>query len=322
MKKVFVIDKTFPSYAAMESRLTELGAELVFAEDKSEEVLIAGCANADAVMCTFTKVTAAMIEKMEHCSMIVRTGLGVDNIDVDAATKKGIQVSYVPDYCRDEVADHTVALVLDATRKISFFNKYVKDEWDLKKKAGFIPRLQDCKLGILSFGGIARKVAQRMLAFDMKVCAYDPYLTDDVFAQMCVERKATTDELFADSDILVLVGPLTPENFHIVNTESIAKMKENVFIVNTARGPLIDEKALIEAVKDKRIGGAALDVLEKEPGENPEIYDYDNVIVTPHVAFFSMESLPDLQRKAEAEVYRALQGEALNNCFNRAALNG
>ena len=311
MKKVVAIDRAFPSYNALTAALAPLDAQLVFAEEKSDAALASLCKDADAVMVTYTKVGADLINAMDHCSMIIRTGIGVDNIDLEAAKAKGIQVSFVPDYCREEVADHTVGLVLDIVRKISLCNKCAKETWDMKKRMGYVPRLSNCTVGILSFGAIGHMIASRMQSFQTQVWAYDPFLSEDVFAKAGVKQCKTQEELFRGADIIILTGPLTPDRFHIINDETIAMMKETAFVINTGRGPLVDEAALIRALKAGRLAGAGLDVFEKEPIEDLSIYDLDNLVITPHVAFVSCEAFPDLERKVYDEVIRAIKGEPL-----------
>lgn len=321
MKKVVFIDKhLFGQFAYLEERVHQLGGEVAYAEKGDEDYLAEFCKDADAVIVVFSKVTEKVINAMEHCSMILRTGIGVDNIDVEAATKKGIQVSFVPDYCRDEVADHTLALVLDATRKISVYNKYVKEDWAVKSHAGYVPRLQQCKACVLSFGNIGKKIARRLQGFGIQVAAYDPFLSDDVFESLGVERKTSTDDLIADADILILTGPLTPENFHLINRESLKLMKKTAFLINTGRGAMVDETALIEALKNNDIAGAAVDVLENEPPADKSIFELDNLIITGHMAYYSAESMPDLIHKSFDEAIRAIQGQKLNNCVNAAEL--
>lgn len=311
MKKVIAIDRAFPSYAPLEEQLKTLDAELVFAEDKSEEALSALCKDADAVMTTYTKVPAAVIQAMDHCAMIIRTGIGVDNIDVDAAKAKGIQVSFVPDYCREEVADQTVALALCAARKITLCAKYTKEDWDMKKRMGYVPRLSQCTAGILSFGAIGKMIAERLKAFGMQVWAYDPYLKEEAFTALGVKCCKTQEEIFREADFIILTGPLTPERFHIINADTIAMMKKTAFVVNTARGPLVDEAALAEALRSGRLAGAGLDVFEHEPITDASLYDLDNLVITPHVAFYSVAAFPDLEGKVFDEVIRAVKGEPL-----------
>ena len=311
MKKVIAIDRAFPSYGALEKRLNELDAELVFAEDKSEEALAGLCAGAAAVMTTYTPVSARILEAMGPGSMVIRTGIGVDNIDLEAARRQGVQVSFVPDYCREEVADHTVALLLCAVRKIQLCTRHAKEDWDMKKQMGFVPRLSTCVAGILSLGAIGKMIASRLQAFGVEVWGYDPYLPENVFSSLGVRRCASQDEIFTGADFIILTGPLTPERYHTINADAIARMKKTAFVVNTARGALVDEKALADALRSSRIAGAGLDVFENEPITDPSLYDLDNLVITPHVAFYSAAAFPDLEGKVYDEVVRAVKGEPL-----------
>lgn len=316
MKKVVAIDRAFPSYSRLENSLRELGLQLVFAEDKSEDVLAALCSDAEAVMTTYTQVTEAVIRAMTCCKLIIRTGIGVDNINVAAATEKNIPVSFVPDYCREEVADHTVALLLASVRKLAYCQKEAQNNWDVKKTMGFVPRLSTCRAGILGLGGIGQLIAKRLQAFDIQIIAFDPYLPAEVFDKFNVKPCGSPDEIYATCDFIIVSGPLTPDRYHMINAQAIEKMKQTAIIVNTARGPLVDEAALVEALRNKRIAGAALDVFEQEPIVDKSIYEIENLLVTPHVAFFSAASLPDLQNKVFDEVLRAVNGDALRNCMN------
>ena len=270
---------------------------------------------------SFAQVTAKVINSLAKCTMILRTGIGVNTIDTDAATAKKIKVCYVPDYCRDEVADHTLALMLSATRKISFLDKRLREGVWKAVEAGFVPRLGNCTFGLLGFGGIAQRVAKRILAFGMGVLAYDPYLSDEVFASAGVSRAAKYDEIFSKSDVISLNLPLTAETKYIINAENIAKMKDRVFIINTARGPLIKEDDLIKALKSGKVCAAGLDVFEDEPlPANSELRSLDNVVLTPHSAFYSSASLPELRAKSLDEVMRELEGRPSRIVYNKTAL--
>lgn len=315
MKKIGMIDAPF-KYDAFIERMAKQGAVVEFAQDKSEAGLIEFCKDKDVLACTFTKVTAPVLNATEHCSMIIRTGIGVDNIDVEAATAKGIKVCFVPDYCREEVADHTLTLLLSVVRRVCFVNAKTKDHWAMKDYMGYVPRLSHTKAGILSFGAIGKMIAKRLQGFDIKVMAYDPYLPPEVFEACGVERAEKDTDIFKQCDFIILTGPLTPERFHIINDETIAMMVEHPYIVNTARGPLIDEDALIRALRSGRIAGAGLDVFEHEPITNPELYTFDNLIVSPHLAYYSVEASIDLREKVFDEIERAIKGEKLRTTAN------
>lgn len=315
MKKVGMIDAPF-KYDAFIERMAKQDTVVEFAKDKSEEALIEFCKDKDVLCCTFTKVTAAVLNATEHCSMIIRTGIGVDNIDVAAASAKGIKVCFVPDYCREEVADHTVTLLLSVVRRVCYVNANTKEHWDMKNYMGYVPRLSHTKAGILSFGAIGKMIAKRLQSFGISVMAYDPYLPVEVFEQLGVERAETDKDIFKTCDFTILTGPLTPERFHIINDETIDMMVEHPYIINTARGPLVDEDALIRALRSGRIAGAGFDVFEHEPITNPELYTFDNLVISPHMAYYSVESSIDLREKVFDEIERAIRGEKLRSSVN------
>lgn len=318
MKKVVSIDRPFPSFERLENELKALDAELVFAVEKDEAALCALCRDADAVIVTFTQITPAVIAAMERCRLIIRTGIGVDNIAVPEATAKNIKVSFVPDYCREEVADHTIALLLAAIRKLAFCQREARRNWDLKKTIGYVPRMSECTAGILGLGGIGKLIAARLQPFGVKVIAFDPFLPPEDFKAANVVQCLSADSVYEAADFIILSGPLTPDRYHMINEAAIKKMKPNAILINTARGPLVDETALVQALQEGRLAGAGLDVFEHEPIVNQSLYEVENLIITPHVAFYSEASLPDLQNKVFDEVLRSVKGEKLRNCVNIA----
>jgi D-3-phosphoglycerate dehydrogenase len=244
-----------------------------------------------------------VVEAAGHCRVISRYGVGVDNVDVDAATRAGILVTYVPDYCLDEVADHTLALILAASRNLLRATLDVRSgEWTIPK-AG-IRRLQGRRLALIGVGRIGLRVAQRALAFGLDVVGYDP-----VASEPGVRRAATLEEALADADIVSLHAPLTPENHHLIGEETIALMRRAPLVVNTSRGGLVDLDAAGQALADGRLSGLALDVTEVEPlpSDHPLRTD-PRALITPHMAFYSAEALDELQRRAADEVVRALTG--------------
>lgn len=316
--KIFVTDEGFQNYDKDIKELSKYDAELVFASKNDTETFISEGHDADIVLNTFAEVTSEFIGKLSNCRMIIRTGIGVNTIDVEAATKNGIMVSYVPDYCRDEVADHSTTLALAICRKVAFLNNRVHEGVWNSVEAGYVPRLSGKVFGLLGFGGIAKRVAKRMQAFGMEILAYDPYLRDEEFEHLNVKRATIVDDVFREADIISLNLPLTDETYHIVNKGSLAKMKENVFIINTARGPLINEDDLVEALANGTVCGAGLDVFEVEPLPlESKLRNLENVILTPHAAYYSNDSLPELQRKTFEEVVRVLNNEKPINWFNK-----
>ena len=276
--------------------------------------------DADAILTTYAKVTAEIISQLSRCRIIGRFGIGVDNVDIPAASAKGIVVTRVPDYCLDEVSDHTMALLLSLVRKIPALNARTQSGAWAMKAAVPIRRLRGTVLGLVAFGQIPQLVAPKAKSFGMRVVTYDPYVSGEVLTKAGVDR-VEFDELVKISDYISIHAPLVPATHHLFNADIFRLMKPSAYIVNTARGPIVDEAALAEALDKKEIAGAALDVMEKEPTTSSPLFGRDNVIVTPHTSFYSEESLVDLQTKAAEEVVRVLGGQAPRNPVNPEALS-
>jgi D-3-phosphoglycerate dehydrogenase len=225
------------------------------------------------------------------------------------AKELGIAVNYVPDYCLREVSDHAMALLLALARKVPFSNKLVQSgRWEVPP---IVPlrRLDGQVLGLVGFGNIPRALAPKAKAFGLKVLTYDPYVTADALVAAGVEG-VSFDDLLARSDFISVHAPLQPATRGLMNAKAFAKMKKGVLLINTARGPLIDESALIAALDSGKIGGAALDVLTTEPPpKDSPLLGRDNVILTPHTGFYSVEALEELQTKCASDVARVLSGE-------------
>src|SRR5262245_15945256 len=306
---IAVTDSPFPSLDPVKAALATLDAELRMSKSNTADGIIAVARDADAVIVCYAQITAAIIGALTRCKVIGRFGLGVDNIDVPAAAARGIVVTYVPDYCMQEVSDHAMALLLALARKVPFSNKLVQaGRWEMPAVAP-LRRLEGQVLGLIGFGNIPRAVAPKAKAFGLKVVAYDPYAAKEVFATAGVER-VSFDDLLARSDFISVHAPLMPATRGLVNAAAFAKMKKGALIVNTARGPLIDEPALIGALDSGHLGGAALDVVTTEPlAKDSPLIGRDNVILTPHTAFYSVEALEELQTKCASDVARVLSGE-------------
>jgi D-3-phosphoglycerate dehydrogenase len=297
----------FPGFDLEAGIAKEKGFEFACLNTKDESALIKGAADADGLVVVYAQINEKIISSLNKCKVIVRTGIGYNNIDVEAASRKGIMVANVPDYCAGEVADHAMALLLSLVRKVTFLSGQVKKEKWSFIDAKPIPRLSETTLGLYGCGNIAQGVARRAQAFDIAVCGFDPYLPDAVFARTGIRRVGSLDELYAQSDFLSLHAPLTPETQHIINQDALKKMKKTAVIVNTARGPLIDHDDLYQALKQGVIAGAALDVTEQEPPVFPlPLNELDNVLITPHTAYYSEASEPELRTKAVQEVIRTL----------------
>jgi D-3-phosphoglycerate dehydrogenase len=316
---VTVSDSVFPNLDPARRVLSSIGAELCMADSPTPEGIVAAAASSDALLVTYAKITADMIQAMPKCRVISRFGIGVDNVDIPAATIAGIIVTKVPDYCIDEVSDHAMALLLAIVRKIpSSSARTHGGRWEMKAVVP-IHRLRDSVLGLAGFGRIPQLVVPKAKAFGMKVLAYDPFVPEDVFRRAGVERVELA-QLLATSDYVSVHTPLTPETKHLFNRDTFARMKRGAYIVNTARGPIIDEAALAEALDSGQIAGAALDVMTQEPPPASPLFGRDNVIITPHTSFYSEESLVELQVKAAQEVVAVLSGKSPRNPVNPEAL--
>ncbi|MDP8990050.1 MAG: C-terminal binding protein [Acidobacteriota bacterium] len=318
-KIIAVTDSVFPNLDAARDVVSKVGGELRLAKTPTPEGILEVARDADAVLTTYAKVTTAVVEQLTRCRIISRFGIGVDNVDIAMATSKGIVVTKVPDYCIDEVSDHAMALLLAIVRKIPFSNSEVQaGRWAMPPVVP-IHRLRGTVLGLVGFGRIPQLVAPKAQAFGIKVIAFDPFAPREVFAKAGV-ASVSFDELVKTADYISLHCPLTPETNHLFNAEVFGKMKPGAYLVNTGRGPLIDEAALAQALDKGQLAGAALDVVEKEPPVGSPVLGRNNVILTPHTAFYSDESLLELQVKAAEEVVRVLSGQAPNNPVNPEVL--
>ena len=319
---VAVTDYVFPSLEPEQRVLAPLGVDLRPAQCQSEERIIELTNGADAVLNCYAKITARVIEKLDRCKIIARYGIGVDNVDVVAATRFGILVTNVPDYCIDEVSDHALALLLALARRITVADGAVKTgAWDVVAHAG-IRRLRGQTLGLLGFGKIAKALASKVQPLGMKVLVYDPYLEPLLMTQHGAEA-VSLDRVLTEADAISIHVPLSSETRNLIGKRELARMKSTAFLINTSRGGIIDEQALAETLKAGRIGGAALDVLSVEPPpiDHP-LRKLPNVILTPHLAFYSRESVIELQTKAAEEVARALKGEPPRSPVNPEVLTG
>ena len=317
--QVGVSDSVFPNLDPARAVLSKIGAQLNLAEEAKPEAIMRVAKDADALFATYAKITADMIRQMTRCRIISRFGIGVDNVDIPAATERGIVVTKVPDYCIDEVSDHAMALLLAAVRKIPLANSMVHaGRWEMPAVVP-IHRLRGTVLGLMGFGRIPQLVAPKAQSFGMQVVSYDPYVPKGVFENAKV-RGVEFKELLKISDYISIHSPLLPETTGLFNAEAFRQMKPHAYSINTARGPIVDEAALAAALDAGQLAGAALDVMAKEPPQNSPLLGRPNVIVTPHTSFYSEESLVDLQTKAAEEVVRVLQGQAPRNPVNPEAL--
>jgi D-3-phosphoglycerate dehydrogenase len=306
---IAVTDNVFPTLDPAKAALARVDPELRMAKSGAADDILAVARDADAILVTYAKLPADLVRALTRCRVIGRFGLGVDNIDLPAAKEKGITVTYVPDYCLQEVSDHAMAMLLALARKIPLSNQLVQTgRWEMPAVVP-IYRLEGRVLGLIGFGNIPRKLVPKAQAFGLRVITHDPYAAPDLAKSMGVDN-VSFDELLGASDYISVHAPLTPQTRGLVNAAAFAKMKKGVLIVNTARGPLIDEAALVQALDSGQVGGAALDVLATEPPPKDfPLIGRDNVILSPHTAFYSVDALNELQTKAASDVARVLSGE-------------
>ncbi len=315
--KVLYTDHGFASIAVEQQIIGAAGADLIEAQCKSPEEVVALAQEADALLVQWAPVPAKVVRALRQCKIIVRLGIGVDNIAVAEAAERGIPVCNVPDYCIDEVADHTVALALTLARQIPFVDRRVRGHiWKIMPPTP-MPALRDLTFATIGLGRIAQAVHGRMQCFGCKSIACDPNVSPVVFQSTGVSTRRL-DEIFATADILSLHCPLTPETHHLVNAASLQQMKPSAVLINTARGALVDTVALAHALAQRQIASAGLDVFEQEPlPENHPLRDCPHALLTSHVAWYSERSVPELQRKAAEEIVRGLRGEPLRNQINK-----
>ncbi|MEZ2126302.1 MULTISPECIES: C-terminal binding protein [unclassified Sinorhizobium] len=326
--KVVITDYDYGNLDIELPILEAAGARVVALQAKSEEELFEEARDCDAIMNQYARVGSATIDRMEHCRVIARYGVGVDIVDVEAATRKGILVTNVRDYCTDEVADHAIALWLALARKLIRYDAAIRNgiwRWQTGKP---VCRLKGRTMGIVSFGKIGQAIAERAKAFGVTIIAYDPYLAEGI-AEAKGVALVGKDEILARSDYLMMQVPMTAESHHFLGEAELAKMRNGAIIVNTGRGPTIDNRALAKALAEGRIAGAGLDDLEEEPAKlrnwipsgNP-LFSLENVIITSHVAYYSEESIGLARETAASEVARVLKGERPLNPVNEVTLDG
>jgi D-3-phosphoglycerate dehydrogenase len=301
----------------VEHRTLDTLADIVALKTKKPDEFLHQAADCDALLNTYAgPITAQDMARMPKCRIIARYGIGVDTIDLGAATAAGIIVTNNPTYCIEEVAEHTMALILACARKVPLYDRLVRaGRWEVPPGKPMF-RVSGRTLGLIGFGNIARQVAARAAAFGMRVLYADPFVKQGQFAEPGM--KVELDALLRDSDFVSVHPPLTPETRGMVNGAAFAKMKPTAFLVNCARGPVVDTEALVIALDAKKIAGCALDTIDPEPlPEGHALRNRDNVIVTPHVAWYSEQALVGLQAGAPGEVKRVLSGEWPINVVNK-----
>ncbi len=320
-KVVLVTDYTWPNTAVEEAVLKAANARLLIAQVGDEKELLSLVPQADAILTCFKKVSAAVVRAGEKLQVIGRYGIGVDNIAVDEATRLGIPVTNVPSYCLDEVAEHALALMLTCARNISHYDQAIRvHDWALNKQRPLF-RIHGKTLGIIGFGKIGQMLAAKASGLGLKIIAHSPHVDLPVAEALHVDL-VSLDELLSQSDFVSLHIPMKAETRRLMNVQRLRQMKPTAFLINTARGGLIDHEALLQALRDGWIAGAGLDVFESEPLDAQHLlFSQPNLIATPHVAFYSEESLAELQTKAAENVAAILIGRRPMALVNPDVLN-
>lgn len=311
--RLLVTDRAWPDSSVERERLTDLGVEIIEAPDESEQTLVELAADADAIATCWAQVTERVVRAAVKCRIIARFGIGLDNIAVDVASELGIPVTNVPDYCIEEVADHTLALLLAAARKVAFFHKRTK-AGEYRLGAGTpLYRLRGKTAGLIGLGRIGQALVPRLEACGLEVIAHTPSGNDHGTGV----RMVSLDDLLAASDFVSLNCPLTSDNHHLINAKTLGVMRPGAVLINTARGGLIDHAALATALANDQLAGVALDVFDPEPPDlsDPLFHD-ERVIATPHASFLSVESLRELRERTAEQIAAVFRGHKPQNLVN------
>lgn len=324
MFKVVAVDAEYPSFEQEERILSKIGARLIAAQARSEDEVIAAAWDADAILVDYSPITRNVIAALERCRVIGKYSVGVDSIDLGAATEKGIIVANVPDYCIDEVSDHALLLLLASARKLHIVASAVKDgtsSWEFTPLRP-IYRVRGRTLGLIGFGRIGRALAKKAQALGLSIIAYDEYVGASAFQSAGV-RQVSLPELLTTADLISVHAPLTEETRGMIGAQEFSLMKETVILVNTSRGGVIDQAALRQVIEQRRIAGVGLDVLETEPPRSVDMewMQSDLVTVTPHMGWYSEEALRDIKRKAATAVADALSGQRPASVVNPEVYN-
>lgn len=314
--QVLITDRPWPDCDIEREILADL-ADVVEAPDDTEAALCEMAATADVIGTCWAPVTEAVIKAAPQCRLVVRFGIGLDNIAVATATERGIPVTNNPDYCVSEVADHTLALLLGWVRKIAFYDRQLKSGEYLLQSGWEMPRLEGRTLGLLGFGRTARAVARRAVAFGLDVIAHSR--SGNPHGTGC--PMVSFERLLAESDVLSLHVPLSDETHHILNAAAFQQLKSQCLLINTARGGLIDHEAMWHAIQAGQLAGAALDVFDPEPPDltHPMFQDA-RILATPHAAFLSTESVVDLRTRSAQQIRDWLEGRRPQNIVNPEVL--
>jgi D-3-phosphoglycerate dehydrogenase len=318
MTKVVFTDYSFDSLDIETGILQPLGCEIVACKRiTTPEELVRLVADADHVITQFAPVNADVIAAMCKVKVIARYGVGVDNIELEAARAKGIPVCNVPDYCMDEVADHTIALLLASTRQVVVHCNRVRNaQWGLGVPLAAMKALRDLTIGVVGYGRIGQEVVRRLKAFKCRVLVHDPAVPATAIKEAGCEPAAFA-EILEQSDVMTLHCPSTPQTRRMIRSETIARMKQGAILINVSRGDLVESTSLLDALQRGHLAAAGLDVFDPEPIPRDHLLlKVDNVILTPHVASVSEKAVVKLRRTVAEIVARSIRGESLPNVVN------
>ena len=315
---IVVTDYKFPDLALEQAAAEHAGCVLIGHHCESEAELKAAVTDADAVITQFARLSAPVVAAMTRARAIVRYGIGVDNVDLDAARQHGIPVANIPDYCIDEVADHTLSFILAMTRQVVTHTADLRaGHWRLAVPVSGMKVLRDQTVGLVGFGRIGREVAARLLAFKCRVLVYDPMVPEAEIQRLGALSVPLT-QLLAESDIVSLHCPSTPATRHIIGPAALAAMKPSALLVNVARGDLVDTHALLDALQSGHLGAAALDVFDPEPLPLAHaLRTLPNVVIAPHIASVSVTAVQALRQGAIARAVAAVRGQLPDNVVNQ-----
>lgn len=310
MEKVIITDHVFPEIDLQRSIIEAAGFQLLECTPncKTEDEVVAHCGEAEVLLVQWAPITRHVLRSLPRVKCVVRYGIGVNNIDLEAAKERRVTVANVPTYCLEEVSNHALAMILSLCRRIpQDHHQIVRGGWGVRRFRP-IPAVSDLTLGLIGYGAIGRKMAEKGKVFGFRIIVFDPYAPDKAFPTQVPER-VSWDTLLSRADIISLHCPLVPETQHMICRKAISMMKPGVLLINTARGPLVKEEDLIEALKNGKVGGAGLDVFEEEPlpAVSP-LRDFSNVILTSHAASVSEKATSILQVKAAEAARDFLQG--------------
>ncbi len=311
MHKIVITDYEFPDLAPELSVFAGQDVTLDAGPFPDAAALREACRDADAIINQYVQLDAGFIASLERCRVIARYGIGVNTIDVEAATAAGIMVANVPDGSLDDVSDHAAAMILSLSRGLGVYDRALRrGQWDYAQ-AKPLHRLRGATLGLLGFGNIPRRLADKMQAFGMRTIAYDPFVDPETALREHATTLVDTEELFSTADVVSVHLPLTPETTGLVDARLLGLMKETAILLNTSRGGIVDEQDLAAALTAGRLGGAGLDVFATEPlGEQSPFTALENTVLTPHAAWYSEESEQEIRTKTARNALDALiQGQ-------------